>query len=308
MRHTSLLAITLAFCCTTALANPIFFDDFKKAMDAGHVTTDLHIDNDTLMFNQRDGFYTSGVEIGRRYLLKDESASTEFGWHVGQDMYTASDIKYTPDMISDFDHPYAAWLYVGLSKNTARSDGSHIKWSVDIGCLGPCAAGEWTQTNLHRVLNQPLPQGWSTQMRNEWGAVLSANVSPLRWSVAPSFDITPNLHGRFGNIFTDAGGGVTLRIGRLNIFPEQDTLHGYLRLDASVIGYNATLQGGYFSHDNPRTVAPKRLVGESEIGVQWKHGAYSARVAVVRRTNEIKELPNGMGEQTIARFVFSHTH
>ena len=126
------------------------------------------------------------------------------------------------------DHPYAGWLYGGVFKETYRADGTYRKIGLDIGCLGPCAGGEWTQTNLHRLLDQPLPQGWSKQVRNEAGFVLHADAAPVRWSPGPAIDITPNLHGRFGNIFTDVGAGLTVRAGRLNLLPDQPTLHGFL--------------------------------------------------------------------------------
>lgn len=106
----------------------------------------------------------------------------------------------------------------------------------------------------------------------------------------------------------DAGAGATLRAGRLNLLPGRPTLHGYVRIDARAVGYNATLQGGYFSKDNPHTVRPKRLVSEAELGMAWNSGRFAISVFVVRRSNEIRDLSNAIGVQNFARLQFSYSH
>jgi lipid A 3-O-deacylase len=300
----------LLFALTTHASADSFsnaVEDFKKAQAQGKATTILSIDNDSLLLNKNDGFYTSGVQIDQKYALRDSGRTAIFGWRIGQELYTPSDIKLPPQFVGPPDHPYAGWLYGGFFKEVRADDGTHTKIGVDVGCLGPCAGGKWTQTNLHHLLNQPLPQGWSKQVKNELGVVLYADVAPVRWTFGSSVDLTPNLHGRFGNIYTDAGAGITLRAGQLNALSDNSTLHGFMRVDANVIGYNATLQGGYFSNDNPHTVKPKRLVGEAEIGVAWNKGPYGASASVVQRSNEISGLSNSIGTQNFVRLLFSYT-
>jgi len=292
--------------CTSARAEILgnLIDDFQRARYQGKPAALLNIDNDSLLLNHRDGFYTSGIRLEYRYALDASAQSTVFGWRIGQELFSASDIKLPPALIGPPDHPYAGWLYGGFFRDVSHADGSRVKIGVDLGCLGPCAAGEWTQTNLHRLLGQPMPQGWSKQVKNEVGVVLYADVAPVRWRIGRALDITPNLHGRIGNIYTDIGMGATLRVGRLAALPAQATLHGFARIDANAIGYNATLQGGYFSSGNPHTVAPKRAVGEVEMGLVWNNGAYNVQASVVRRSNEIEGLSNGIGAQSFARLTF----
>lgn len=284
-----------------------FFDDFGKARAEGKVTHAVDIDNDTLLLNRNDGFYSSGMAYRQEHTLRGADETAVFGWRIGQELYTPSDIKLPASQVSLSDHPYAGWLYGGVYKQTYRADGTHMLVGIDIGCLGPCSGGEWTQTNFHRIIDQPLPQGWSKQVKNEVGAVLYADVAPVRWAPLASVDVTPSIKGRFGNIFTDVGAGVTVRAGRLNTMPRAPSFFGYLRADARAVGYNATLQGGYFSANNLHTVDPKRWVGEAELGVSWSSGVYGARFAVVRRSNEISGLPNSVGAQTFARLEFSYT-
>jgi hypothetical protein len=284
-----------------------FLEDYKKAIVDGKASTSIGIDNDSLLLNRDDGLYTSGLRLRQEYVLRDANRLTRFGWRIGQELYTASNINLPPALIGPPDHPYAGWLYGGLFKETNRADGTHLKVGLDIGCIGPCAGGEWMQTNLHRLLRQPLPQGWGKQVRNEFGVVLYADMAPVRWNLASWLDATPNFHGRFGNIYTDAGAGITVRAGTLPALPDQPGLHGFLRVDTSAVAYNAMMQGGYFSDNNLHTVKPKRLVGEAELGLAWNHGPYGATASLIRRSNEIKDLPNRLGAQNFVRLVFSYS-
>jgi hypothetical protein len=246
------------------------------------------------------------VHLDRQYAITGAAQTTLFAWRAGQELYTNSDIKRAPELIGPPDHPYAAWLYGGVYKEVIADDGTYSRLGLDLGCLGPCAGGDWTQTNLHRILNQPLPKGWSKQVKNELGVVLYGEVAPTRWIFGKSLDITPHLRGRIGNIYTDAGGGITMRTGRLGDLPNKPALYGLMRLDANFIAYNASLQGGYFSSGNVHTVEPKRIVGEAELGIVWRDGKYGVNASIVRRGNEIRDLSNAIGAQNFARLQFTY--
>lgn len=299
----------LSAACAAAFAGSSdgLFADYASVRAAGKTSHIVDIDNDTLLLNDNDGFYTSGMRYTQTHTLVDDVRATAFGWRIGQELYTASDIKLPPELIGPPDHPYAAWLYGGFFKEVSHADGGHTLLGIDIGCLGPCAGGEWTQKNFHRLIDQPLPRGWSKQVKNEAGVVLYADYAPLRWNPASSVDITPRVNARFGNIYTDAGAGLTVRVGRLNLLPGQPTFHGFVRADVHAVAYNATLQGGYFSSDNPHIVEPRRWVGEAEAGVVWEHGPFGVRAGLVRRSNEIRGLSNAIGAQDFLRLQFSYT-
>lgn len=299
--------VTVLMCVACLPASAGLLEDFQKVTGEGKVSMLADIDNDTLLFKKDDRFYTSGMRVTRQHVLRDGDVATVFGWRIGQEQYTPSDIKLPPAQIAPNDHPYAGWLYGGVFKETYRSDGSYLKTGVDLGCIGPCAGGEWVQTKLHRLINQPLPQGWSRQVRNEFGVVLHADVAPIRWSPRSWADLTPNLHARFGNIFSDAGAGLSVRVGRLNGLPDQPAIYGFMRVDGRAVAYNATLQGGYFSDSNPHTVRPKRVVGEAEIGMVWSRPDYAVRASLVRRGNEIDGLSNATGAQNFLSLQFSYT-
>lgn len=294
--------------CANAEGLSGLLTDYQKARAEGRVSNIFDIDNDTLLLNRDDGFYTSGVRYTRLYTLDNaDGGITAYGWRIGQDIYTASDINLPPERVRPPNRPYAGWLYGGFLREIHRLNGTRARFGVDIGCLGPCSGAEWAQTTLHELLNQPEPQAWSRQVKNELGVVLYGEMTPVRWDLGSSIDVAPTLHGRFGNIFTDIGAGLTVRAGRLNALPGRDTFHAFLRVDAKAVGYNATLQGGYFSSGNPHTVEPKRGVGMAEAGVAWIRAPYGFRISIVRQGNEIRDLPDSQGAQNYVRLQFSYT-
>ncbi len=278
-------------------------DEFQQARTNGQLVLQLSVDNDSLLLKRDDGFYTSGNQLSARTVWNSSTHSIAYGWQIGQDLYTASDIKLSPERILAIDHPYAGWLYLGVFKEFADVSGRGGRLGLDLGCLGPCAGGEWTQTNLHRLLKQPLPQGWSTELQQEWGAVVSGEWSPGRLELNPAMDLSPRLKGHFGNIFTDASLESTLRFGQLNRMAQQASNYGFLRAEIKAIGYDATLQGGYFANQTLGAHL-RRGVGELELGYQWHAGPYGFNASIIRRSSEIKELSNAKAAQNFARLQF----
>ena len=305
-----LLSAASVLACATSVAHAGSFDqllaDFRDATAHGKQAYVVDIDNDSLLLRRDDRFYTGGVRLASEYTKGDAGQSTTYGWRIGQDMYTASDTQLEPAEIGPHDHPYGAWLYGGVYKKTDEANGEHLKLGLDFGCLGACAGGSWAQTTTHHLLRQKQPKGWSTQLRNEVGAIVYGDIAWQRWSPAPWLDVTPSMLGRFGNIHSDASAVATLRFGRLNALPDQSTLHGFLRGELRAVAYDATLQGGYFSSGNPHTVKPKRAVGEIELGVAWISAPYRVRSSIVRRGNEIEDLSNAIGSQSFARFQLTY--
>ncbi|MCU6435433.1 lipid A deacylase LpxR family protein [Undibacterium sp. Jales W-56] len=295
--------MSLLLATSLSYAEGLSWNEWQEVHAKGATVLQLTIDNDSLLLKKDDGFYTSGNRIATSYVLSSAKQAISYGWQLGQDLYTSSDINLLPNQIAKNDHPYAGWLFAGAYREVNDAGGAASRIGLDVGCLGPCAGGEWAQTHLHRLIRQPLPQGWSTQLRNEWGMVASGEWTPARWTLMPGMDFAPRLKGRFGNIFTDAATDVSLRLGSLNALPQQAASYAFLRGEAKLVGYNATLQGGYFNHQ-PTGVTAKRSVGELELGYIWRAGSYGASASILRRSNEIKELSNGSGAQNFARLQF----
>jgi lipid A 3-O-deacylase len=302
--HTSLRPLFLLAAIAAPAHAQSLADQRRAAGDTwrqGRLTHAVEIDNDSLLLRRDDGLYTSGA----RYTALSELGGRSVGWRIGQELYTASDINLAPRQIPAGDHPYAGWLYAGVRTAQENAGGARLATGLDLGCFGPCAGGRWTQTNLHRLLNQPLPQGWETQLKNEAGVLAWADWSPARLAFSPGVDLTPTLGLRVGNIHTDASAGLQLRVGQLGRAP--GSVHGFLRVQARAVAWDATLQGGYFSGGQARAVRPERLTGELELGVRWQGEQLGLGAAIVRRANEVRSLPASLGAQNFARLQVGWT-
>lgn len=280
--------------------------EYQQVQAQGRSQFVVDVENDSLLMNKDDGFYTSGIHLILNKTLRMPSQSISYGWHFGQDLYTASDIKLKPEQISPIDHPYAGWIYMGVFRELQNSDGSGLRLGLDVGCLGPCAGGEWTQTNLHQALNQPLPQAWRTQLRQEWGMVLNAELAPARWSLMPEMDLGSRFKLRTGNIFTDAKAELVWRYGRLNARREDQASFVFARTELRASAYNATLQGGYFNQQS-LSMHPRRVIPELEVGYQYRGEVWGFYASVLRRGSEIKELSNAKAAQNFAKLQFIYT-
>jgi lipid A 3-O-deacylase len=288
---------------------PVWSDSELETISAhGMVTDVVDFENDSLLLTQRDGFYTSGMRYSRHYRLRTRLGWRSTGWRFGQQIYTTSDVRLEPDQISRLDHPYAGWLYGGFMMRSEADDGSETALGLDMGCLGPCAGGAVTQEFTHRVLKQPRPRAWQTQLGNEWGIVLHAGGRAPYLKLAQWLDLRPGLSMRLGNIFTDLSAEASLRAGQLQSVANSSLTYVFLRGAVRAVGYDATLQGGFFSDDDARTVSPKRWTGEFEAGMQWLAPLWGLRVSFVRRSNEIAGLSALAGRQDMLRLSISFRH
>lgn len=276
-------------------------EQMQTFVEHGRASTVVDIDNDTLLLTGSDRFYTSGLRLSRNYRLPSDEGWESLGWRVGQQLYTASSIRRLPEELAALDRPYAGWLYAGLTYRREASDGSEIAYGLDIGCLGPCAGGEWSQETLHRAMQQPRPLAWSTQIGTEAGAVMMVGARGPYWTLGPQMDLRPGVATRLGNIFTDLSAEATLRAGPFRGDVQGDGGYGFFRVAARVVGHDATLQGGWLTGTESRTVSPKRLTGEVELGVQWQSPQWALRISVIRRSNEIKGLNESLGQQDFLR-------
>src|SRR5690606_12386099 len=96
--------------------------------------------------------------------VNNPGTQKNFGFSVGQKIFTPTDTRAAvpdPD-----DRPYAGWSYVELSfisKTDVRAD----IVSIQAGMVGPSSGAEDTQRIVHEWLNDGVPQGWDSQLRDE---------------------------------------------------------------------------------------------------------------------------------------------
>jgi hypothetical protein len=289
-------------------------------------------ENDLFAKGRNDRYYTNGMRLvysRPARLLAEKPANGFVGWygdktgtwlcslvkcidgrtnvvvdtHGGQNMYTPQNLRrvtYNP-----YDRPYGGWLYLGqrtslIDLPDKDDDGTRLQvLDVSLGVVGPSAGAGKVQEEWHRLVNAIDPQGWSTQLRDELGVLVSYTYK-RRVPLSAVIDTLPYGRLMVGNVFTHAAVGTQFRLGRdLGGFGHFDPipsfalasksadsrvqkrkeptvqrdspLYAFVAVEAKAVARNIFLDGNTF-RDYPATsfISRKALVGDFTLGFSAK--------------------------------------
>jgi len=231
----------------------------------------VNFDNDT--YFQTDYYYTNGLEIEIILPVFDktpfssifpqvsENRNNHTGISIAQRLYTPEDINDT--LVQFNDRPFAATFELDhfmISRD--EISGFELSGRIRFGLMGPAVGGEEIQRKLHVWIELPEPRGWGYQISN--AIILNYDFYlnyPLLFDRSWEIGITGGMRG--GTLYDDLGIGVNFGLGKnLFRFIESHGFSGsrankypkfYLKGDAflKLVLYNATLQGGLFSTNDP---------------------------------------------------------
>ncbi|MEI7663498.1 MAG: lipid A deacylase LpxR family protein [Bacteroidota bacterium] len=262
---------------------------------SGESFLSINFDNDLLDYTDR--FYTNGIKIdlitpelrmnplGKLMIPYWSGGKNYYGITVVQNMYTPSSTKNGGILYGD--RPYSAYLYIGSFKITMDPDHNFSQTSeLDIGIIGPKSFGEWVQRSFHRsVPTNHEPLGWEHQIKNDLVLNYSLKMEKGIWK-RKNADLTVISAAAAGTLYTNISGGGAFRAGLLNPYfmnpgvERKDKLrktglrkfqfYFFIKGSGTVVGYDATLEGGLFNQTSPYTLKPKeisRVVFESSSGI-----------------------------------------
>jgi lipid A 3-O-deacylase len=292
-----------------------------------HSRISLLEENDSLYF-KTDKHYTQGLRLS--YLSPSSAPGGYWDWafdalagisflapthtdrrhsfFLGQSIFTPDNLAERPP--DAHDRPYAGWLYGGMSLLQTSGSGMLEDWEIEAGVVGPGAAGKLVQNDWHQFIGIKQARGWSNQVQNEPGGVLSYDrLWRVRLTSAGGLgvDVVPEIGATVGNVFDygEAGGmirfgnGLEADYGPARVRPSLsgtdyfdsagigDGVSGYFYLGAQgrIVARNLFLDGNSF-RASP-SVQHKTLVADVQAGVALM---WSRRVrfdfSVVRRTEE----------------------
>ncbi|MDX2275722.1 MAG: lipid A deacylase LpxR family protein [Hyphomonadaceae bacterium] len=198
----------------------------------------LVVENDSLATGD-DRNYTSGIklayvspassvpdwmqDIGDFTNAVSGSDPDFWGFAIGQSIFTPEDIQTAP--APPDQHPYAGWLYAQImvaaedDPNNGRASRFLDTYELEFGIVGPSALGEEAQRGIHQILNAPDPQGWDSQLHDEFAF---AGSFDRRWRAWRAYidvpggleaDLTPSAGVTLGTLRTEARLGLAARIG-----------------------------------------------------------------------------------------------
>ena len=200
---------------------------------------------------------------------------------------------FTPLRIQDpfirlGDRPYAAYLYASFFRvGSQPMRHRRLTTALELGFIGPAAGGKELQTSIHRVTGNAEPRGWDFQIRN--APIVGYRVAFEQQLAATSHaELLGSAEASLGTLYTYAGTGIRLRAGQFAPYfanpgvaspecpnaPRHWQLYGQAALETRLVGYDATLQGGIFTANDPYTLASgdvRRAVLRSSGGVVLAH-------------------------------------
>lgn len=223
-------------------------------------------DND--IFDNTDYYYTNGVRIEYvspslnmfslgKLLPSVNNADIDIqGLSLVQNIYT----PVNPDTrdINKNDRPFSAYLTLGLfHKSINIQRGIEVSSELSMGIMGPASMGGFVQSSIHDI----EPVGWENQINNDVYLNYSLRLDKLILG-HKKFEIKTNANAKIGTIYNNIGTGFKFRYGKFNRFDDNATLlfekdkkHElkywmFTSVQANIIAYDATLQGGLFNSSN----------------------------------------------------------
>src|SRR5262245_54228256 len=164
-----------------------------------------------------DRHYTNGLYLSLTTPQRpgNETFAYRYSFFLGQNIYTPEDILLSdpdPD-----DRPYAGWLYAGV-RMYRESPTVLDRIDLSLGIVGPSSGADAVQTWLHAmdVFGGMKPRGWAHQLGDEPTVELNAQRT-WRVTLSQGFlasEFLPEANLALGNVFTYAGLGASIRVGR----------------------------------------------------------------------------------------------
>lgn len=260
---------------------------------------DFYLDND-IKFS--DGYYTNGIAWKYSYIKNenmwiDDSVSVWTNYVFGQKLYTPSDIFIPPESYTEYDRPYAAWLYFGIEEERAYKNKSRLLYSILVGALGKYAMGEEAQNGVHRFLGLKTAEGWETQIADSIGVQI--NISYQKEVLNKSFENDISLTGDFkvnyemGNIFLSSTFSEEFKLGKVREFPyfdsfDEKSYYLFLEPKLSIELYDATTEGDLFKNNSMYTKGIYNFIGKLEGGFRYRYKTVTMAYSLNLNSSEIK--------------------
>lgn len=137
--------------------------------------------------------------------------------------YGVSQLMYTPDELEASeivkeDRPYAGSLLWSSKIHSYGNDRSN-SLGLTLGIVGPASLAELSQTVIHKIIGATTPEGWDHQIDNELVfRVEGEHVERFYthdFSGGLSFDTSSYSKAGVGNLYSDIGTGLTVRLGNM---------------------------------------------------------------------------------------------
>jgi lipid A 3-O-deacylase len=231
----------------------------------------LHYEND--YFSKTDIYYTQGINLElvhptfkslptSHILLKQPQKEIKTGIAIEHLGFTPTSISHRE--ILDGDRPFASCFFAKTFSITNDSLKNYrLASGLTIGIIGPGAGGKKFQQAIHRWINDEPPLGWDNQIRNDLILNYAVDFEKRIFAHDRNFLATWKTGGQLGTLRDKIFGSVTFMTGVFDnpyqFFSRKTSwfqMYVFFEPLISVVGYDATLQGGLLNHKiNPYVIS-----------------------------------------------------
>ena len=210
--------------------------------------------------------------------FKPKDVEVRYGLAIEHIGFTPDDYEF-PE-IQFGDRPFASAIMLKsfmIATNEAKK--SRFTSSFNLGIIGPGAFGKEMQVGIHEATGNKIPLGWRNQIKNDIVVNYEVGYEKQLVKYKNIFSLQANLNAKVGTLFTNGSVGINSTFGIINA-PFLSTnernrfkLYAYAQPILSVVGYDATLQGGLFNKQSPYTISAgdvERFTGQFNYGIVLK--------------------------------------
>ncbi|GAB4035908.1 lipid A deacylase LpxR family protein [Spirosoma jeollabukense] len=250
----------------------------------------LHYDND--YFTATDYYYTQGYNVEvvnpalrknplTKLLIKATGNQVQYGLAFEHFGFTPTIIQ--SDAILVGDRPFAGCILLktfSISTDTVRR--IRVASVLSTGMIGPVAFAGDMQAAIHRLINGVEPHGWQYQIRNDVILNYALNFEKQLYAYRHALSISANAQAQVGTFADRLQTGFVVMAGRFDS-PFRRTpanrrlpfqLYAYAQPLISLVGYDASLQGGLFNRSSPYVISANQLTRttlQANIGAVFRY-------------------------------------
>jgi lipid A 3-O-deacylase len=248
---------------------------FKNSEGNNYVR--IQYDND--YFTKMDEYYTQGTSfeyaapalknfILSKLLFKPKNTDVIYGLRFDTYGYTPTSIDSNKILYGD--RPYSANISLGTFATAVDTVKQQtIASTFIIGFMGQADGGGFLQKEEHILTGNDLPQGWQYQVKNDVILDYQVNYEKKLYAYQNLFLLNSTSVLRVGTHNDKVSSGFNFMIGNFNdryrsvatTKTDHKRIQYYLYAQAlgSVIGYDASLEGGLFNRTSPYTISPNNI-------------------------------------------------
>ncbi len=158
------------------------------------------------------------------------------------------------------DRPFAAAIMLkSFAVATDNIQKSRLTSTLSLGLIGPGAFGKEMQMGIHKATGNKEPLGWHNQIKNDVVFNYKLSYEKQLWNYNDWLSLQATSSIQLGTLFTNLSAGFNTTLGIINSpFTNSKkgfALYFYSQPTVSLIGYDATLQGGFFNRSSPYTIS-----------------------------------------------------